>query len=116
MESLFLTLHFTLQVSCGHFHQWRKSGVLAEVFLLLPRIGWEIVRRWGFFELPQKGGAQKWVYLLDFEVARVCFLVHHNAATRNAAMHNAIFSHRSSYPLFYSVIAVMPFSVFQHRP
>ena len=27
-------------------------------------------------------------------------LVHHNAATRNAAMHNAIFSHRYSYPLF----------------
>ena len=24
-------------------------------------------------------------------------LVHHNAATRNAAMHNAIFSHRNSY-------------------
>ena len=43
-------------------------------------------------------------------------LVHHNAATRNAALHNAIFSHRNSYPLFYSVIAVMPFPVFQHRP
>ena len=43
-------------------------------------------------------------------------LVHHNAATRNAAMHNAIFSHCNSYPLFYSVIAVMPFPVFQHRP
>ena len=27
-------------------------------------------------------------------------LVHHNAATRNAAMHNAIFSHRTSYPFF----------------
>ena len=27
-------------------------------------------------------------------------LVHHNAATRNAAMHNAIFSHRNSHPLF----------------
>ena len=27
-------------------------------------------------------------------------LVHHNAATRNAAMHNAIFSHRNSYPNF----------------
>ena len=27
-------------------------------------------------------------------------VVHHNAATRNAAMHNAIFSHRNSYPFF----------------
>ena len=27
-----------------------------------------------------------------------------------------IFSHRNSYPLFDSVIAVMPFPVFQHRP
>ena len=29
-------------------------------------------------------------------------LVHHNAATRNAAMHNAIFSHRNSYPFFFT--------------
>ena len=35
---------------------------------------------------------------------------------QNAAMHNAIFSHRNSYPFFYSVIAVMLFPVFQHRP
>ena len=37
---------------------------------------------------------------------RACFkevldtLVHHNAATRNAVMHNVIFAHRNSYPLF----------------
>ena len=43
-------------------------------------------------------------------------LVHHNAATHNAAMHNASFSQRYQYPFFYSVIAVMPFPVFQHRP
>ena len=43
-------------------------------------------------------------------------LVHHNAATQNAAMHNASFSQRYPYPFFYSVIAVMPFPVFQHRP
>ena len=34
--------------------------------------------------------------------------MHHNAATRNAAMYNVIFSHRNSNPFFYSVIAVMP--------
>ena len=43
-------------------------------------------------------------------------LVHHNAATQNAAMHNASFSQRYPYPFFYSVIAVMPCPVFQHRP
>ena len=43
-------------------------------------------------------------------------LVHHNAATHNAAMHNASFSQRYPYPFFYSVIAAMPFPVFQHRP
>ena len=47
---------------------------------------------------------------------RVRSLVHHNAATQNAAMHNASFSQRYPYPFFYSVIAVMPFPVFQHRP
>ena len=39
-------------------------------------------------------------------------LVHHNAATRNAAMHNAIFFTSQFTPLFCSFIAVMPFPVF----
>ena len=32
--------------------------------------------------------------------ARIWVLVHHNAATQNAAMHNASFSQRYPYPLF----------------
>ena len=39
-------------------------------------------------------------------------LVHHNAATQNAAMHNASFSQRYPYPFFTASIAVMPFPVF----
>ena len=48
-----------------------------------------------------------WAWILGLSAPQRC-----NAERSDA---QRIFSHRYSYPFFYSVIAVMPFPIFQHR-